>query len=216
MKVGTDGVLLGAWANAAQAANILDIGTGTGLVALMLAQRSSARITGLEIDADAAAQAAENVAASLWKDRITIIREDFRVYETEERFDVIVSNPPYFIDSLPSPNGQRNTARHSGELDFRNLVAGASRLLSATGELTLILPAPSLPGVKEIAREHNLHPSVQLNIITAPGKPVRRCLITFLPFVPARFQEDELLIETERHAYSDGYVAMTRDFYLNM
>lgn len=215
MKVGTDGVLLGAWANVEQATNILDIGTGTGLVALMAAQRSQARITGLEIDADAASQAMENVSVSPWKDRVIIIREDFCTYNTEEKFDAIVSNPPYFINSQASPNGQRNIARHCGRLDFRSLVWGASRLLAEAGELSLILPAYALPEVSGIARENGLYPARQLNIKTIPEKEAGRILIAFRPQATP-FEEDEILIEKGRHIYSDEYIALTKAFYLYM
>lgn len=119
MKVGTDGVLLGAWAPADKAKRILDVGTGTGLIALQLAQRNPhARITAIEIDAAAAGQATENVSHSPWADRVEVICHDFRDYQPENRFDLIVSNPPYFIDALKCPDEQRCTARHAGNLNY--------------------------------------------------------------------------------------------------
>ena len=116
MKVGTDGVLLGAWASVQNAHKILDVGTGTGLVALMLAQRSlpDADIIALEIDEAAAGQARENVTRSPWKERVEVVQTDFRDYQSSDKFDVIVSNPPYFVDSLECPDQQRNAARHNG------------------------------------------------------------------------------------------------------
>src|SRR5574344_2567439 len=112
MKVGTDGVLLGAWAKVDAANRILDIGTGTGLVALMLAQRSTAMITAVEIDEEAAIQAEENFCQSPWANRFEVVNSDITSYETDALFDVIVSNPPYFVDSLQCPDGQRSLARH--------------------------------------------------------------------------------------------------------
>lgn len=113
MKVGTDGVLLGAWADVVSARNILDIGTGTGLISLMMAQRCNARIRAVDIDADAVEQARGNVAASPWQDRIEVELQDICHFTSETLFDVIVSNPPYFTDSLKCPGKQRNIARHT-------------------------------------------------------------------------------------------------------
>ena len=123
MKVGTDGVLLGAWASVQNAHKILDVGTGTGLVALMLAQRSlpDADIIALEIDGAAAGQARENVTRSPWKERVEVVQTDFRDYQSSDKFDVIVSNPPYFVDSLECPDQQRNAARHNGSLTYEEL-----------------------------------------------------------------------------------------------
>ena len=129
MKVGTDGVLLGAWAPVDQAHTALDVGTGTGLVALQLAQRNPhLRVTAVEIDAPAAAQAAENVAGSPWPDRIEVVCADFNDFQPDGRFDLIVSNPPYFVDALPCPDRQRNTARHAGGLNYDLLFRRSARL----------------------------------------------------------------------------------------
>ena len=122
MKVGTDGVLLGAWTDVAHSKHLLDIGSGTGLVALMLAQRCTGEITGIEIDKEAVEQSRENVAASPWKERIEILWQDVRQYTPNDLYDTIVSNPPYFVDSLKCPDGQRNTARHSDTLDADQLI----------------------------------------------------------------------------------------------
>ena len=127
MKVGTDGVLLGAWTNAENAKKVLDIGTGTGLIALMIAQRSKALITGIEIDEDAAEEAYENFVSSPWGDRLRVENSDFAVFSNicNEKYDVIVSNPPYFVDSLECPDEKRGKARHTSSLSFENLIKGA-------------------------------------------------------------------------------------------
>lgn len=133
MKVGTDGVLLGAWTPVESSARILDIGTGTGLVALMLAQRCSASVIALEIDETAAQQAAENITRSPWGNRIEVVCQDFRLYSNKNnslKYDTIVSNPPYFTDSLKCPDSQRNTARHNDNLSYEELLKGVSNLLS--------------------------------------------------------------------------------------
>ena len=131
MKVGTDGVLLGAWTPVESSARILDIGTGTGLVALMLAQRCSASVIALEIDGKAAQQAAENITRSPWGSRIEVVCQDFRLYSNKNnslKYDTIVSNPPYFTDSLKCPDSQRNTARHNDNLSYEELLKGVSNL----------------------------------------------------------------------------------------
>lgn len=142
MKVGTDGVLLGAWAPADKAKRILDVGTGTGLIALQLAQRNPhARITAIEIDAAAAGQATENVSHSPWAGRVEVICHDFRDYQPENRFDLIISNPPYFIDALKCPDEQRCTARHTGNLNYDLLFRRSASLLEEQGVVSIIIPA---------------------------------------------------------------------------
>ena len=215
MKVGTDGVLLGAWTSVDGAQRILDIGTGTGLVALMLAQRSRAFIIALEIDGAAVGQAMENVSHSPWQDRIEVVEADFRHYTSTTLFDVIVSNPPYFADSLKCPDRQRNTARHDNELTYEDLLEGVSRLLSATGEFTVIIPADVSEKVKEIALDYSLYPYKQLNIITTPGLSPKRCLITF-KFQNQKCLTENMVIELARHEYSPEYIELTKDYYLKM
>lgn len=215
MKVGTDGVLLGAWTNVSTAQQILDIGTGTGLVALMLAQRCNAQITALEVDASAAGQAAENVCQSPWKDRIEVVCKDFNAYRPEAKYDVIVSNPPFFVGSLVSPDALRTQARHTHALSYEQLLQGVSSLLSKEGEFTVIIPYDVAAEVKMLAATHKLYPFKQLNIITSPGKQPKRCLLTF-SFSSEECELTELLLERERHCYSDEYIALTKDYYLNL
>lgn len=217
MKVGTDGVLLGAWAPVANARRILDVGTGTGLVALMTAQRSpaDARIVALEIDEAAALQAQENVLRSPWKERIEVVRADFRHYRTEGKFDAIVSNPPYFVDSLACPDRQRSTARHTQTLTYSELTAGAAALLSDRGVFTVVLPTDVEAHVKELALRNGLHAIRQLDVITKPGGEPKRTLIAF-SFHQQECHTERLLTEHSRHQYSPEYIALTREYYLNM
>ena len=194
MKVGTDGVLLGAWADVVSARNILDIGTGTGLISLMMAQRCNARIRAVDIDADAVEQARGNVAASPWQDRIEVELQDICHFTSETLFDVIVSNPPYFTDSLKCPERQRNIARHTDLLDFDKLAESAARLLHSEGVL---------------------HLSHQTLIHTKPGTEPRRVLLAF-KFSVDKCVTDDLTIELSRHVYSEEYIALTKEFYLKM
>ena len=216
MKVGTDGVLLGAWTDVNHSHHTLDIGTGTGLIALMLAQRCpQALITAIDIDAEAVGQARENVQSSPWKDRVEVLLQDICTFSTDQRFDTIVSNPPYFIDSLKCPDDQRNTARHTDTLDAERLLANVARLLTDDGRFSIILPAEQTDLLIQTACTQGLYPSRQTAVITRPGLPPKRILMEFRKTKEA-FQPDELVIELERHVYSEGYIALTKDFYLKM
>lgn len=215
MKVGTDGVLLGAWAGVEKAERILDIGAGTGLVSLMLAQRSRAKVFAVELDEPAFVQMRENVESSPWKERVEAIHSDIKQYAPGMTFDVIVSNPPYFRDSLVSPDGQRTLARHSGSLTYYDLPEVVFPLLSAAGEFSVIIPFEASGELMERAKNFGMYPSRQLNVITSPGKVPKRSLIAFT-FREEACEVQELLIEKERHLYSDEYIALTKDFYLNM
>jgi tRNA1Val (adenine37-N6)-methyltransferase len=216
MKVGTDGVLLGAWTDVSHSYRLLDIGTGTGLIALMLAQRCpKASITAIDIDAEAVEQARENVLLSPWSDRVEVALQDICKYLTDKHFDTIVSNPPYFIDSLKCPNGQRNTARHTDTLDAERLLESVARLLTDDGRFSIILPAEQTDLLIQTAYAQGLYPSRQTAVITRPGLSPKRILMEFQKTKEA-FQPDELIIELERHVYSEGYIALTKDFYLRM
>lgn len=216
MKVGTDGVLLGAWTDLSHSHHILDIGTGTGLIALMLAQRCpEARITAIDIDRDAIGQAKENIQASPWKDRVKAELQDVCTYQEEGLFDTIVSNPPYFIDSLKCPDQQRNTARHADTLDAGRLLLKVSELLIHDGRFSIILPAEQAEELLSSAASLGLYPSRQTWVITRPGLSPKRILLE-LRKTPTTFQPDELVIELERHVYSEDYIALTKEFYLKM
>jgi tRNA1Val (adenine37-N6)-methyltransferase len=216
MKVGTDGVLLGAWANICNVNSVLDIGTGTGLVALMIAQRCTADIVALEIDENAAVQAAENKEKSPWKERILVHHTDFKAYTSDKKFDLIVSNPPYFSNSLLSPDQKRSTARHTNELSYQELIKGASQLLSENGEFSMIIPSDNLDNLKNIAEEYNLYIIRQTNILPKPDSASKRVLITLSFDKTICTKTDELVVELSRHQYSKDYIALTKEYYLNM
>lgn len=215
MKVGTDGVLLGAWTPVSSARRVLDIGTGTGLISLMLAQRCSAYIKALDIVPEAVEQAKFNVAASPWSDRIEVELQDICRYVSHNCFDVVVSNPPYFVNSLKCPDTRRNTARHTDSLDFESLIMAVTRLLSPEGVFSVIIPTDGMQLLVAIASQHGLYMSHQTLVHTKPEAEAKRVLLSFKRF-PTKCITDSLVIELSRHIYSKEYIALTQDFYLNM
>lgn len=215
MKVGTDGVLLGAWADVSGVKRVLDIGTGTGLVSLMIAQRCDAVIHAVEIDDDAAVQAVENVRSSPWQEKVTVSHIDFRELSKENRYDLIVSNPPYFVDSLVSPDQKRCLARHNDELTFSELTGKAVSLLNPGGRLTLIIPSDIEIPVINLAAEHQLFPIRKTYVQTKTGMAPKRLLLTF-GLSMANCVTDILVVELSRHVYSESYINLTKDFYLKM
>ena len=215
MKVGTDGVLLGAWTNVNTSQKILDIGTGSGLVALMLAQRCEASITAIDIDSEAVEQTKINIEASNWKDRMEVFHTDLCNFSPQYQFDTIVSNPPYFVDSLKCDDIQRNTARHNDTLTSEQLFENVSRMLCQEGEFSLILPFEQTDSAISIAEKHGLYPTRHTRVITRPGLPPKRSLLVFKKHSEEYVSQD-LVIELERHVYSAEYIALTKEFYLKM
>lgn len=219
MKVGTDGVLLGAWAGTESCNRILDIGTGTGLIALMLAQRSKAVIDAIDIDADACLQAQENAESSPFAGRINVRHcalADFAQAPTN-LYDLIVSNPPYFVDSLKCPDRQRNTARHTDTLTLEDLLQDSRKLLAPQGRIALILPYDQKERLADCIRTQNLFLSKEISVIPVPGAEPKRLLaeLTADPLASPVFT-GQLTIEIARHQYTDEYISLTKDFYLKM
>lgn len=218
MKVGTDSVLLGAWAALPQEGNILDIGTGTGILAIMAAQRSRhTAITGIELDADAAQQARENCCACPWKERITIEHADFNLFAraTDSRFAAILSNPPYFDDLLP-PDAARRTARHAITLQYDAIFGLSRMLLQDGGTLSLVFPAKLFDRIDEAAMLTGWSLSRQLVVNTLPGKPPKRMLCEWRHALLPRPVASYLTIEKQPGEYTQEYIALTRDFYLKL
>lgn len=216
MKVGTDGVLLGAWANVENVGKMLDIGTGTGLIALMLAQRSKAIIDAIEVDQNACIQAQENVNFSPWTDRINIIHQSFQDFlkAAETKYDLIVCNPPYFQNSLTAPDENRTKARHNTELQLADIIDGSLRCLSELGILSLILPYVEGSLFIAKAAEQGLYCVRQTNVLPKPGRKPKRLLLEFQR-IKNPFIEKHFVIElNKRHQYSDDYKNLTKDFYL--
>jgi tRNA1Val (adenine37-N6)-methyltransferase len=220
MKVGTDGVLLGAWTPIENNPfSILDIGTGTGIIALMLAQRSHAeQIDALEIDEDAYEQAVNNFENSPWSDRLFCYHAglDEFVEEPEDDYDLIVSNPPFYSENFKTENSQRDLARFQDALPFEDLIEAADLLLSENGIFSVIIP------YKEEERFIDLCAAVELfpiKITRVKGKhttPIIRSLLAFKRFELPVLDANELVIEISRHEYTDEYVEFVKDFYLKM
>ena len=219
MRVGTDGVLLGAWAGQGRLNHILDVGTGTGLIALMMAQRFPvAKVDALDIDDKAVVRAKENASVSLWSDRISIYHSSFQEFIQAEnhQYDLIVSNPPFFHRAFKPPDLIRHIARHDDRLPAEVLFERSSELLSRAGLLALVLPYLGHQQILELAAKHDFHPSRVLFVRPVPHKEFNRILIEFSR-KPGSIERNEITIEEHgRHKYSRDYIALTKDFYLNM
>jgi tRNA1Val (adenine37-N6)-methyltransferase len=216
MKVGTDGALLGAWANVAEADTILDVGAGTGLIALMLAQRSSAKITGIEIENNAAEEANSNVQRSPWKDRVSIINSSFQEFAkgTGNTFDLIVSNPPFFTNSYKSEVKNRSIARHNDLLPFSELISGALNLLSGNGRLAVILPHVASAEFIDLAVQKGLNLQRYTEVKPSAVKESNRVLME-LTKKQTTLKKDSLIIySNDGSDYTEMYKELTRDFYL--
>ena len=210
MKVGTDGTLLGAWARGGE--RILDVGTGTGLIALMMAQRyQEAQVVGIDIDDGAVAQAIENVAASPFAERIEILKCDFtltsQISPLTSPFNAIVCNPPFFVASLKSPDAQRSLARHADTLPYRRLMERSWQLLSDDGELSVVVPTDSCERMESEAVLAGFFKCRDCAVSTAPGKAPKRHLLAFRKH-PTALERSVLTIG------STDYVELTKEFYL--
>ena len=218
MKVGIDGVLLGVWSRIGKANRILDIGTGTGLIALMLAQRSDSLIDAIDIDAEAVCQAMENVKQSPWAHRIKVNLQslyDFAMAGTQH-YDLIVSNPPYFANSLKAPSEKRTIARHTDTLTHEDLLLHAKGLLNPEGRICIILPRNEALHCKEYALNNGLHCTREVQVIPKPLAVPKRTLMEF-SLQPGGQEEAVLVIEGNvRHEYSEEFSLLAKDFYLKL
>ena len=213
MKVGTDGVLLGAWANSDNAKRILDIGTGTGVIALQMAQRNSqAQISAVEIDETAAHRARANFDLSPWAERLTVEQTAVQEFAPAEKFDLIVSNPPYFVDSLLPPDAKRSTARHTHDLTFEELDNAVCRLLSESGKFALILPVTEFEKYLTLTQLHLVR---RCDVCPVEGGAVKRIMGEFAKHKTPEIMHENIAIERGRRGdYTDEYRALTKDFYL--
>lgn len=219
MKIGTDAVLLGAWTsiNAHQQA-VLDIGAGTGILALMMAQRSNATlIDAIEIDDDAYEQCVDNFEASPWNDRLFCYHASLEQFtdEMEDTYDLIISNPPFLPGTYKSTNKQRDLARFIDAMPFAHLIESVSKLLSPTGQFSVIIPFSEEDNFMALALNVNLFPNKILRVKGRLQSEVKRSLIQF-SFQKTTVHPEQLIIETARHQYTDEYIALTKDFYLNL
>ena len=219
MKIGTDGVLLGAWASLQNnPESILDIGAGTGLLSLMLAQRSRAEtIDALEIDANAYEQCVDNFEASPWGDRLFCYHAGLDEFldDIKDPYDLIISNPPFYSEDVSSGDTARDMARQNQSLPFEELIDGVSKLLSSTGFFSTIIPYKEEKPFLDLAENFRLYPQRITRVKGNPTSEIKRSLLQF-SFIKNKIVADELIIELERHAYSQEYIALTQMFYLNM
>ncbi|WPO80376.1 tRNA1(Val) (adenine(37)-N6)-methyltransferase [Flavobacterium sp. KACC 22761] len=220
MKVGTDGVLLGAWAPINHNPfSVLDIGAGTGIIALMIAQRSSAeQIDALEIDEDAYEQAVENFEASPWGDRLFCFHAglDEFIEEPEDEYDLIVSNPPFYSEDYKTDNEQRDLARFQDAMPFEEIVEAADLLLSENGILAVIIPFKEEEKFIALAKEAELYPLKITRVKGTPKTEIKRSLLALGRNEIDEIEIDELIIEIDRHVYTPEYIELTKEFYLKM
>lgn len=220
MKIGTDGVLLGAWSPIPESCfSVLDIGTGTGIIALMMAQRSTAeQIDALEIDENAYEQATENFENSPWDDRLFCFHAglDELIDEPEDEYDLIISNPPFYTENFKTESEQRDLARFEDAMPFKMLVEAADLLLSENGIFSVIIPFKEEGKFLALAEEFELFPMKITRVKGTLTSEFKRSLLAFQRFSTTEIEIDELVIEIERHVYTKEYIALTKDFYLKM
>lgn len=217
MKVGTDGVLLGAWTNVDEVKNILDIGTGTGVIALMLAQRtpSSTQIDAVEIDSDNARQAIENILLSPWPEKTKVHHVPIQNYNPEKKYDLIVSNPPYFQNSFKPPDEKRLRTRHTVDLSFSDLIQAVKKLLNTTGRFNIILPYQEGLEFIDLAKNNSLYCTRQCGFRSRADKPIERWLLEF-SLIDKHTVFDEIILYQIGEEWSERYKALTKEFYLKL
>lgn len=216
MKVGTDGVLLGAWSDVANAQNVLDIGAGTGLISLMVAQRNqNSEITAIEIDENAYLECEKNFAASPWSEKLKIINTDLKLFPKEKPFDLIISNPPFFNNTFKAETEERNKARQTESLSFEDLLFCTASLLSKNGKAYFIIPFLEEENFIALAEQQKMYLNKKTRVKGNINTAVKRSLLEF-SFKEKKVIESELVIEISRHVYTTDYIALTKDFYLKM
>lgn len=222
MKVGTDGVLLGAWCSLDKYPDsILDIGSGTGVISLMLAQRCDAMtIDAVELDENAYEQSVANFEDSDWGDRLYCYNASFQEFsdeisEEEETYDLIVSNPPFYTDDFKTQDVSRNKARFTSSLSFEALIIGVSKILSEKGVFSVVVPFKEETNFIALAKENNLFLNRLCRVKGHETSEIKRTLMEF-SFYEIELKQESLVIETARHNYTEAYVELTKDFYLKM
>ncbi|WP_456420868.1 tRNA1(Val) (adenine(37)-N6)-methyltransferase [Lutibacter sp.] len=219
MKVGTDGVLLGAWVKIeTEVCNILDVGSGTGLIALMLAQRSNAEvIDAVELNADAYIQTVENFEVSNWGDRLFCYHASLQEFadEIDAKYDLIISNPPFYTSTFKKLPKERAMARHTESLTYTELLLGVSKLVSKKGSCAFIIPYEEESSFIEIAKQHKLLPNRITHVKGTESSVIKRSLLQF-SFFEKQIEKDELVIEIKRHEYTPKYIGLVKGFYLKM
>jgi len=214
MKVGTDAVLLGSWVKTNQSRYILDIGTGTGLIALMLAQKSAAYIDAVDIDETAVEQARMNFSASPWNDRLTVTHMSFQSFSesTTKKYDLVVTNPPYFHHASKPAEEARLNARHDVQLSFEALICGVKKVLSDDGRLCIILPFKEALEFMDMAQSKGLFCHEMMRVRTKADKTEKRMMMEFSTQF-GLLNESEMVIQDDCNSYTEEYIEMTKDFF---
>jgi tRNA1Val (adenine37-N6)-methyltransferase len=220
MKVGTDAVLLGAWVNLKGVKRILDVGTGCGIIALMLAQRTDEKVNnvhieGIDADEQSAKQAEENLLETRWCNRVLMHHYPLQTFRSEFKYDLIISNPPYFINSQLPPKAHRAKARHTDSLSYKELLHHSVRLLKTKGRLAVILPYEEGKLFLALAKEVGLHLHRQLSFYSRKEKPQERWLFEF-SFNLSPTKNEQLILHGEGESWSEEYKELTKEFYLKL
>ena len=216
MKVGTDGVLLGAWADLSTSQYVLDIGTGSGLIALIVAQRTSTtQIDAIEIDSAAYQEATENIENSPWKDRIQLFHGAIQLFSPEKKYDTILCNPPFFVNSTLCPQTKRTIARHCTTLSFTDLFEAVRRLLSPDGKFHLILPIQEAEQFVQLVEDYHWHILHKTEVLPTPMKAPKRYLLT-VSMTKIKTIEDTIILEIDRHVYHESFKDLVQAFYLHI
>lgn len=218
MKVGTDGVLIGAWTWVKNTKSVLDVGTGTGLIALMLAQRSEAKIVGIEIEKAAAGEAKGNVNNSPWAKRIQIENISFQEFAnlSNNSFDLIISNPPFFTGSRKNQNSKRTLARHNDSLPYADLITGALKLLNKTGRLSVILPVSEAEEFIKLAERKKLFLIRRTQVKPKESKSPNRILMELSPTFSKRTENSLTIYLNDSSGYTNNFKQLIQDFYLSV
>ncbi len=214
LKVTTDAVLLGAWVDKSTATHILDIGTGSGILALMMAQKyQDATIDAIDIDTASIEEATFNFSQSTWSKRLSAIHVDFKEFHTSEKYDLIICNPPYFVDSLVSPNAQKAVAKHTLSLDYESLVDGIARLLTDEGIAYVVLPFSNLYLLTAACNKNALYFD-KICAVSSFYEQSPFLAIVAMSFIDKNISQHTLAIRDAQHQYTTEYKVLTQDFYL--
>lgn len=217
MKVGTDAVLLGAWNNPRNYNSILDIGTGSGIIALMMAQKSFAKIDAIDIDFNSVQDAIINFKNSPWSENLVAIHSSLSDYikQSENKYDLILSNPPFFNNSLKSSSDRKNLSKHTSTLSHKDLLLGVRNLISINGKFAVIIPYDQMKSFFNIALIEGLYCYKKLIIYPTPNKPANRIIMEFSLKKENQIMEEELIIRDASGKFSEQYKTLTKDFYIN-
>jgi tRNA1Val (adenine37-N6)-methyltransferase len=218
MRIGTDAILLGSWAEPGQAQSILEIGTGCGVISLMLAQRTNAKIDAIDIDEESVFQAGSNFLQSLWRERLNAIcisLQDF-IHNSDQKYDLVITNPPFFMGSLPSPDARKNRARHANHLSRQELLAGITTFLNGDGVFLVILPVEEFRKFTTLAETTGLFIRKIMKVRPKPGKPVNRIMGDFGFQDCAVPSMEEIVIRNEDNSFTTEYIAFTDAYYFSL